>query len=41
MSSSPPDLLAPVTLAGDVVVLEPLAPGHHDELVAAAFDGRL
>jgi N-acetyltransferase len=33
--------LDPVVLAGDVVVLEPLAPAHHDELVAAASDGRL
>jgi N-acetyltransferase len=33
--------LDPVVLAGDVVVLEPLAQAHHDELVAAASDGRL
>lgn len=31
----------PLTLTGDLVVLEPLAPGHHDELVDAASDGRL
>jgi RimJ/RimL family protein N-acetyltransferase len=33
--------LEPVTLAGDLVTLEPLRPDHHDELVAAAGDGRL
>ncbi len=33
--------LDPVVLAGDVVVLEPLTPAHHDELVAAVSDGRL
>jgi N-acetyltransferase len=33
--------VAPVVLSGDLVVLEPLDPGHHDELVAAASDGRL
>jgi N-acetyltransferase len=33
--------LDPVVLAGDVVVLEPLDPAHHDELVAATSDGRL
>ncbi|TFV91277.1 GNAT family protein [Blastococcus sp. CT_GayMR16] len=33
--------LEPVTLAGDVVTLEPLHPDHHDELVSAASDGRL
>ncbi len=31
----------PVTLTGQLVVLEPLRPGHHDELVEAASDGRL
>jgi N-acetyltransferase len=31
----------PVTLTGELVSLEPLTPGHHDELVAAASDGRL
>ena len=31
----------PVVLTGDLVALEPLDPGHHDELVAAASDGRL
>jgi RimJ/RimL family protein N-acetyltransferase len=31
----------PVTLAGSLVVLEPLRPEHHDGLVAAASDGRL
>ena len=30
-----------VVLTGDLVVLEQLAPAHHDELVAAASDGRL
>ena len=34
-------IVDPVVLAGDLVVLEPLAPAHHDELVAAASDGRL
>jgi RimJ/RimL family protein N-acetyltransferase len=34
-------MLAPVTLTGHRVTLEPLAPAHHDELVAAASDGRL
>ncbi len=33
--------LEPVTLTGDLVTLEPLRPDHHDELVAAASDGRL
>ncbi len=33
--------LEPVSLAGDLVTLEPLSPDHHDELVAAASDGRL
>jgi len=33
--------LTPVTLAGELVTLEPLATGHVDELVAAASDGRL
>ncbi|MCV2491638.1 GNAT family N-acetyltransferase [Geodermatophilus sp. YIM 151500] len=33
--------LQPVVLRGDVVVLEPLVPDHHDELVTAASDGRL
>jgi RimJ/RimL family protein N-acetyltransferase len=31
----------PLVLAGDLVVLEPLAPAHHDELVTAASDGSL
>ncbi len=31
----------PVVLTGDLVVLEPLDPGHVDDLVAAASDGRL
>ena len=31
----------PVGLTGDVVVLEPLRPGHSDELAAAVSDGRL
>jgi RimJ/RimL family protein N-acetyltransferase len=34
-------MLSPVTLAGSLVTLEPLRPDHHDELVAAASDGRL
>ena len=34
-------VIDPVVLAGDLVVLEPLDPGHHDELVEAASDGRL
>jgi RimJ/RimL family protein N-acetyltransferase len=33
--------LEPVTLTGDLVTLEPLQPGHSDELIAAASDGRL
>jgi RimJ/RimL family protein N-acetyltransferase len=33
--------LEPVTLRGDVVVLEPLHRDHVDDLVAAASDGRL
>jgi N-acetyltransferase len=33
--------LQPVTLAGPVVRLEPLAPEHCDDLVAAASDGEL
>ncbi len=33
--------LQPVTLRGTRVVLEPLAPEHHDALVAAARDGEL
>jgi len=31
----------PVVLTGDAVVLEPLRPGHSDELAAAVSDGRL
>ena len=31
----------PVRLTGELVTLEPLRPDHHDELVAAAGDGRL
>ena len=34
-------MLSPVTLTGDLVTLEPLSVDHHDELVAAASDGRL
>jgi RimJ/RimL family protein N-acetyltransferase len=30
-----------VTLTGELVMLEPMRPGDHDELVAAASDGRL
>lgn len=33
--------LEPVVLAGSLVTLEPLRRDHHDELVAAASDGRL
>ncbi|WP_346622605.1 GNAT family protein [Blastococcus montanus] len=33
--------LEPVTLAGDHVVLEPLQPGHAEELADAVRDGRL
>ena len=33
--------LEPVTLTGDLVVLEPLRTEHHDALVAAASDGAL
>jgi RimJ/RimL family protein N-acetyltransferase len=33
--------LEPVRLSGELVVLEPLLFEHHDELVAAASDGRL
>jgi len=33
--------MGPVTLAGSLVTLEPLRPDHHDELIAAASDGRL
>jgi RimJ/RimL family protein N-acetyltransferase len=33
--------LEPVTLTGDVVVLEPLRPDHVGDLVTAASDGRL
>ena len=33
--------LEPVTLTGDLVTLEPLHDGHHDDLVDAASDGRL
>jgi RimJ/RimL family protein N-acetyltransferase len=34
-------MLSPVTLTGELVTLEPLHPDHHDDLVAAASDGRL
>jgi RimJ/RimL family protein N-acetyltransferase len=34
-------MLSPVTLTGELVTLEPLQPDHHDDLVAAASDGRL
>lgn len=37
----PEPSLAPVTLVGEHVVLEPLRPDHHDGLVAAASDGAL
>jgi RimJ/RimL family protein N-acetyltransferase len=33
--------LEPLTLTGSLVTLEPLRTDHHDELVAAASDGRL
>jgi RimJ/RimL family protein N-acetyltransferase len=34
-------VLEAVTLAGELVTLEPLCTGHHDELVDAVLDGRL
>ena len=34
-------MLSPVTLSGELVTLEPLAADHHDDLLAAASDGRL
>ncbi len=34
-------MLSPVTLTGKLVTLEPLHRDHHDDLVAAASDGRL
>jgi RimJ/RimL family protein N-acetyltransferase len=34
-------VIEPVVLHGDLVELEPLSADHHDELVAAASDGRL
>src|SRR3954452_6208642 len=34
-------MLSPVTLTGELVTLEPLHRDHHDDLVAAASDGRL
>jgi RimJ/RimL family protein N-acetyltransferase len=40
MTSGRP-FLEPITLTGDIVALEPLAPEHHDGLVAAARDGEL
>lgn len=36
-----PSKLSPVALEGHGVRLEPLSPNHHDELNAAAADGRL
>jgi RimJ/RimL family protein N-acetyltransferase len=33
--------LAPITLEGRGLCLEPLSPEHHDDLVAAASDGKL
>jgi RimJ/RimL family protein N-acetyltransferase len=33
--------LEPITLPGQLVTLEPLAAGHHDELAEAVQDGRL
>jgi len=33
--------IEPITLTGEVAIVEPLAPEHHDELVAAAEDGQL
>ena len=33
--------IEPVTLTGSLVTLEPLAPSHHDELVAAVRDGEV
>ena len=41
MSDAAPRWLEPVRLAGTHAALEPLAPGHHDGLVAAAADGEL
>lgn len=50
MTSNPPgpgsydgamSFCSPVTLTGDLVTLEPLAPEHLEGLVAAATDGRL
>jgi N-acetyltransferase len=41
MSATTSFSLAPVTLRGDHGSLEPLAPEHHDALVAAASDGEL
>ncbi|GHS88495.1 GCN5 family N-acetyltransferase [Actinomycetota bacterium] len=41
LDSPPVSFLRPVTLAGDLVVLEPLAHAHHDGLVAAVSDGEL
>ena len=34
-------MLTPVTLTGELVMLEPLRPDHHDQLVEAVRDGRL
>jgi len=36
-----PPWIEPVTLSGKHVLLEPLSPKHHDDLVAAANDGEL
>ncbi len=40
MTSGQP-FLQPIVLTGDIVTLEPLAPEHHDGLVAATQDGEL
>ena len=40
-ANSEPARLEPITLAGRLVTLEPLAPGHHDGLVEAVRDGEL
>lgn len=41
MTSLDRPAIAPITLTGKFVVLEPLSPDHHDGLVEAARDGEL
>ena len=41
MTSLDRPAIAPITLTGRFVVLEPLRPDHHDGLVEAARDGEL